>query len=295
VKPATVEYVRPSSIDEAVAWLAELGEDAKVLAGGQSLVPLLTMRLARPTVLIDINHVASLDDISHRDDAVAARALVRQADFAGASRLCDLCLPHIGHYVTRNRGTVCGSIAHADARAELPLALAALGGTVVAASRNGTRTIPADEFFVGHFTTALRPDELVLETVWPKPGDGWGFAFEELALRAGDYALGLAAVAIRVADRSNEDGSGGEWRVVEARVAIGANVDRPTLLPDISALIDGERLDADLAREAGNQAGATVEPVDGLHASSAYLRHLTGLLVERALLRAWRDATEEGA
>ena len=122
----------------------------------------------------------------------------------------------------------------------IPLALVALGGTVVAASLRGAREIAADEFFVGHFTTALEPDELVLETVWPALGHGWGVAFEELALRAGDYALGMAAVTVRAEGVSVANAGGGsEWRVAEARVAIGANVDRPTLLPDVSALVNG--------------------------------------------------------
>jgi CO/xanthine dehydrogenase FAD-binding subunit len=276
VKPAPVEYARPSSLEEAVHLLAEHGDEAKVLAGGQSLVPLLNMRLARPSVLVDINHVVDLGN--DRRDAGGTRvgAVVRQRDVGPLARLGALCLPFVGHYVTRNRGTVGGSIAHADARAELPLALLVHGGAAVAASTEGPRTIAADDLFVTHFTTSLRPTELVVETLWPSL-DGWGCAFEEFALRAGDFALAMAGAALRC-----EDG-----RVVEARIAIGATVDRPTLL---ESELRGTAVTEGVARELGALAAARAEPAESIHASVAYQRHLTALVVERAVIRAWRDA-----
>jgi 2-furoyl-CoA dehydrogenase FAD binding subunit len=280
VKPAPFRYLRPASVEETVAQLAEHGFDAKVIAGGQSLVPLLNMRMARPEVLIDINRVVDLDNVGADADATRVGALVRQARFTGVSPLVDLCLPLVGHYVTRNRGTVGGSIAHADAKAELPLALLALDGSVVAASVRGRREIPADEFFVTHFTTALEPDELVVETVWPVPAVGSGFGFRELALRRGDYAIGMAACALRL-----EDG-----RAAGTRIAIGATVDRPTLLREGAALVEGSTVDQSVARAAGEAARAAVEPLDGLHASAGYQRHVTALMVERAVLAAWNDA-----
>lgn len=281
MKPAPFDYVRPTSLEEAVAHLAEHGDEAKVLAGGQSLVPLLNMRMARPAVLVDINHVVDLANSTRSngdrsDDTARAGALVRQSGFGALARLAGLCLPFVGHFVTRNRGTVAGSIAHADARAELPVALLVHGGAAVAASTAGQRTIAADELFVTHFTTTLEPTELVVETLWPSL-DGWGCAFEEFALRAGDYALAMAAAALRC--------EGG--RVVEARIAIGATVDRPTLLE--SDLV-GTPVTEDAARELGAAAAARVEPIDSLHASAGYQRHLTALMVERAVLGAWRDA-----
>jgi 2-furoyl-CoA dehydrogenase FAD binding subunit len=256
VKPAPFRYERPETVEEAVAVLAEHGDEAKVLAGGQSLVPLLNMRMARPTVLVDINHVADLDNVSHLDGAVHCGALVRQASFAGASPLVDRCLPHIGHFVTRNRGTVGGSIAHADASAELPLALLVSGGSVVAASSRGRRTIPAEGFFVTHFTTVLEPDELLVETVWPDTGPA--VAFEELAQRRGDYGLCMAAAVAA---------NGG------LRIGVGSVVDRPTLLD-----VDPER--------PGESAAAQIEPADGLHASAAYLRRLVAVLVDRVVIQA---------
>jgi CO/xanthine dehydrogenase FAD-binding subunit len=286
VKPAPFEYARPASLDEALHLLAEHGEEAKVLAGGQSLVPLLNMRFARPGIVVDVNRLPGLDGIEEADGAIRVGALVRQTRFGtGPAVLARLplaaeCVPYIGHFVTRNRGTVGGSIAHADARAELPLALTALGGGVVAASRRGTRTISAGDFFVTHFTSALGPDELLVETLWPPAADGNGYAFEEFALRRGDYALGMAACTLRA--------QGG--RVAEARIAIGAVADRPTLLAEVATLVEGHAVDAALAREAGAVAARTVDPADSLHASAAYQKHLTGVLVERVVLSAWERA-----
>jgi carbon-monoxide dehydrogenase medium subunit len=283
VKPAPLEYRRAESVEEAVALLAEAGPDAKVLAGGQSFVPMLNMRMARPALLVDVNRVAGLDGIAAENGHVRVGATCRQRALersALARERCPLlaaCLPFVGHVATRNRGTVGGSVAHADAAAELPLALVALGGSVVAESRAGRRSIPAEELFVSHFTTALEPDELLVETVWPAAPPGAGYAFEELALRHGDYALSMAACALRV-----EGGA-----VAEARLALGAVASRPTL---VDVPLAGRAIDADAAREAGEAARAAVAPRGHLHASVGYLRHVTGVLAERAVLRAWEDA-----
>ena len=270
MKPAPFLYRRPETLDEALALLHEHGDEAKALAGGQSLVPLLNMRLARPAVLVDLNHVAGLDRIEANGD-VRVGALVRQRELERAPLpLVAEALPHVGHFVTRNRGTVGGSIAHADAAGELPLCLTVLGGTVVVRSARGERRIPIEEFFVSHFTTQLAPDELVVETVWPVLGDGWTFAFEELAQRRGDFALSMAACALRV-----ENG-----RIAEARVGVGSVVERPTLLET--------ELVGNIA--AAGLVNVAVAPHGTVHASGAYLRHLTSVLVERAVLRAWRNA-----
>lgn len=281
MKPPPVDYARPSSVQEAVELLAEHGDEAKVLAGGQSLVPLLNMRLARPAVLVDINHVVDLDNVDPEDGLSGVGALVRQRDVDPLARLAALCLPFVGHYVTRNRGTVGGSIAHADARAELPLALLVHDGAAIAASTEGRRTITADALFVTHFTTTLAPTELLIETLWPSL-DGWGCAFEEFALRTGDFALAMAAAALRC-----EDG-----RVVEARIGIGATVDRPTLL---ETDLVGATITSATARELGASAAARAEPAESMHASIAYQRHLTAVVVERAVTRAWEDAQGRAA
>jgi CO/xanthine dehydrogenase FAD-binding subunit len=258
VKPAPFRYIRAESAEDAVAALSE-HEDAKVLAGGQSLVPALNMRLLRPSVLVDVNRVSDFASVRPEDGAIAVGATVRQAH----PRLLDHpllaeALPHVGHHVTRNRGTVAGSVAHADPAAELPLCLVLLDGSVRARSARGVREIPARDFFVTHFTTSLEADELVVETVWPLPLAGWGYAFCELAQRHGDYALCMAAAAARGND---------------LRVAVGSVVERPALL--------------DVDPEApGASASAQVEPWGNVHASPKYLARLVQVLVDRAVARA---------
>jgi carbon-monoxide dehydrogenase medium subunit/2-furoyl-CoA dehydrogenase FAD binding subunit len=285
VKPPQFEYRRPETLDEALALLREHGDEAKVLAGGQSLVPVLNMRLLRPGLVVDVNRLAGLDRIEAANGDVRVGALVRQRALEESPLtpqrlpLVAEALPHVGHVVTRNRGTVGGSIVHADAAAELPLCLTVLGGAVMARSAEGTREVAADDFFITHFTSALAPGELVIETVWPALGRGWGVAFEELSQRHGDFGLSIAAAALHV-----EDG-----RVAEARVGIGSVVDRPTLLETDLA---GEAVTPELARETGARAGAGLTAFGNLHASPEYQRHLTGVLVERAVLRAWRNALE---
>jgi aerobic carbon-monoxide dehydrogenase medium subunit len=275
MKPAPFHYRRPESLDEALALLGEHGDEAKVLAGGQSLVPLLNMRLARPGVLVDLNRVGGLDHIE-ADGDVRIGALVRQRELERVPvPLVAEALPHVGHLVTRNRGTVGGSIAHADGAAELPLCLAVLDGVVVAESRPGRREIAAADFFVTHFLTTLEPGELVVETVWPLARDGEASGFEELALRTGDFAQSMAAVVLR---REGEI-------VAEARVGVGAVTDRPTRLPDVEALLVGSS-GHDAAADAGALAARLVDPPSTTHASSGYLRFLTGTLVRRAIERA---------
>ena len=256
MKPAPFRYERPDTVEEAVSLLTEHGDEAKVLAGGQSLVPALNMRIARPAVIVDVNRLPL-----GRVDGGRVGALVRQAD----PRLLDHpllaeAIPFVGHFVTRNRGTVAGSLAHADASAELPLCLALLGGSIVT-SRG--REVAAEELFVTHWTTALEPTELVVETVWPEPEAGVGYAFCELAQRHGDFALCAAAAAV---------GNG------ETRVAVGAVVDRPTVL----------EVDPDAP---GESAAAQVDPYGNLHASAEYLRSLVRVLVDRAVARARERAS----
>jgi CO/xanthine dehydrogenase FAD-binding subunit len=276
VKPPPFEYVAARSLDEALAALAEGGDDAKPIAGGQSLVPALNMRLVRPSLLVDLNR-AGLDHIAHENGTVRIGATARQRklelDPQAATRLplVAQALPHVGHVVTRNRGTVGGSVAHADGGAELPLCLVALGGTVVAAGTSGRREIPAADFFVTHYLTTLQPGELVTETIWPAARPEDGYAFEELSLRAGDFAQAMVAVA-------------------GTTVAVGAVTDRPTVLAEITALLEGNEPSEELAREAGELAARLVDPPGTIHATPAYLRHLTGVLVERALRRAWTSS-----
>lgn len=257
MKPAPFEYSRPATVDEAVDALKR--DDAKVLAGGQSLVPALNMRLLRPSLVVDVNHIAALDRVETTGEALVLGATVRQADprVRAHPLLADV-LPHVGHTVTRNRGTICGSLAHADPAAELPVALVAAGGSVVVASVTGRREIAAEDVFAGPYTTALAAGELIVESTWPMPREDEGFAFEELALRGGDYALCTTAVRVR----------GGELRVV-----VGGVTPMPTVLE-----IDPER--------PGESAASQVDPWGSIHASPAYLRSLVRVLVDRAVRRA---------
>jgi len=280
VKPPPFQYVAARSLEEALEALSQ-DEDAKPIAGGQSLVPALNMRLVRPTVLVDLNR-AGLDGIE-TNGSVRIGATTRQATLERDPRVHPLlreALPHVGHFVTRNRGTVGGSVAHADGAAEIPLCLAALGGTVVAAGLSGRHEVATDDFFVTHYLTTLAPGELVVETSWPRPAEGEGSAFEELALRTGDYALSMVAVVLRRANGVARD----------VRVVAGAVTDRPTALTDAAAAVAGAAVTEASAREAGALAAQAVDPPGSIHASPAYLRSVTGTLVERALLRAWERA-----
>ena len=289
MKPARFAYARPESVAEALDLLAAHGPGARPLAGGQSLVPWLNMRRIRVDALVDITRLPGLDAARIADDEVRVGALVTQTALEAAATPLPVvaeCLPFTGHLATRNRGTVGGSIAHADPKGELPLALLAAGGSaVVASSRRGQRTITADALFTGPFETALAPDELVLEIRWPVPGPGEGEAFEELAQRQGDFTLASAACRVRL----------GDGHVAAARVAAGAVADRPLLVPEAGEALAGlpagdDEAVARAAGAAGEAAAAAVPGIDDVHGSAAYRRHLTGALVRRAVTRALRRA-----
>jgi 2-furoyl-CoA dehydrogenase FAD binding subunit len=277
MKPAPFAYVRAESLDHAVEVLREHGDEAKPLAGGQSLVPALNMRLARPSVVVDLNRLVGLDAIGEDDGWINVGALARQSSVLRADLVRGRCpllaeaLAFVGHVVTRNRGTLGGSIAHADAAAELPLALVTLGGSVV----TSRRVLAADEFFVASFITALEPDELLLSTKWPAPRLGEGSAFQEFAPRHGDFALAAAACNLRV-----ENGV-----VAEARLAVNAVTQRPELV-DTASLV-GHTVDDEAARELGATAAAMVDPPPNLHGSPEYRRSLVATLAARAVTRAW--------
>jgi carbon-monoxide dehydrogenase medium subunit len=286
VKPPALRLQRPSSLGEALALLAEHGDDAKVLAGGQSLVPLLNFRLAAPALLVDLNQIPALAMIDIAGGAVRVGALCPQRDLErheaalAACPLLRLALPYVGHVATRNRGTVGGSIAHADAAAELPRVLQTLAGEVEVTGQSGARLVPAEEFFVSHLTSCLEPDEIVTEVRFPVTGDGWGAGFAEVAPRHGDYAVCAVACALRV--------EGGV--VAEARLGAGAVADRPLRLSAAEGALAGTRCEPEVLEAAATAARAAVEPSDGMHASAEYRRHLTGVLVTRAAGRAYAMA-----
>jgi len=288
VKPSPLRLERPRSLEQALALLAEHGDDAKVIAGGQSLVPLLNFRLAAPAVLVDLNQVPALAliDIAKGSVRVGAlspqRDLERHAAALAACPLLQLALPFVGHVATRNRGTVGGSIAHADAAAELPLLLQTLAGEVEVTGPAGARLVPSEEFFVSHLTSCLEPDELVTEVRFPVAGAGWGAGFAEVAPRHGDYAVCAVACALRV-----EDGI-----VTQARLGAGAVSDRPLRLAAAERALVGTRCEADALGSAAGEARGAVDPSDGMHASAEYRRHLAGVLASRAAQRAYAMAAE---
>jgi 2-furoyl-CoA dehydrogenase FAD binding subunit len=258
VKPARFDYLRAETLAQAHETLAAGGDDARILAGGQTLVPMLSMRMARPTVLVDIMHLPELGEITVTADGIRVGAGVRQAsllawrDLAQRQPLLAGAMPWIGHAQTRSRGTVCGSIAHADPSAELPLCLLCLQGPVVLSSRTGSRRVAAENFFTGAMSTAKADNELVEAVEFPQQRPGHGYAFREFARRHGDFAIVACAVIA---------GPHG------FRFAVGGVADRPVArdYPDL----DGPALD-----DALDAFGRELDAHDDLHATAAYRRRL---------------------
>ena len=305
MKAAPFDYVRPATVTEALAALSDAADDAKVLAGGQSLVPVLAMRLGRPAVLVDINTVAGLDELSLSDDTLYVGATVRQRrlehdPLTAAVPLLGMALPWIGHRELRSRGTVCGSLAHADPAAELPAVAACLNATLDIAGPSGRRTVSARDFFTGPMTTVLDPDELLLAARFPAAVPGDGFAFAELSRRHGDYAL--AGVAVRVTHTP----SGEVQRAVLAAFAISS---RPVVIDitnhltaalassDPSPHAPAEPLVRALTEPMSALADELVDTPGDMHASTAYRRRLFTHLAARELanahLRAKADPVRE--
>ncbi|HEX6148632.1 FAD binding domain-containing protein [Nocardioides sp.] len=277
MKPAPFAYRRPETLDQALDSLAG-ASGAKVLAGGQSLVPLLSMRLASPAMLVDINGLPDLDHVTVTEDGVRVGALARHADVladeaARASQpLLAMALAHVAHATIRNRGTTVGSIVHADAAAEMPVVLAVLGGSVTVASVRGERTIPADELFAGPLESTLAADEIATEAFFPALAAGEGVGFAEIARRHGDYALvGVAAIVRVEGDRR-----------VGARLGYLSVNDVPTVV-DVSGSSDDEAVERALEQ---------LEPADDIHATAAYRAHLARVLTRRVLRAATRDALD---
>ncbi len=277
MKPPRFSYARPETLDEALALLTD-GE-ASVLAGGMSLAAMLNMRLAAPELVIDINRLPDCDAITAEGNTVRTPCLVRQADAlrdAGVPLLA-LALPHVGHMQTRNRGTLCGSVAHADPSAEVPLCLTALGGQVELASHKGTRRVAAEDFFAGLLTTAREPDELITGLIWPKARAGTGHGFAEIAQRPGDFALAAAAAWARL------DGD-----IVEMGFALGGIEDRPRLFTPGAA---GMPASEATARELAETAVAELDAMSDHQADAAFRRHLGVEMATRALSDAFAGAT----
>jgi carbon-monoxide dehydrogenase medium subunit/6-hydroxypseudooxynicotine dehydrogenase subunit alpha len=290
MKPPPFEYDAPSSVDEALELLAAHGSEAKVLAGGQSLVPLLNFRLARPDRLIDINRLGELAQIRRRAEHLHVGALTRQAVLERSelvARHCPLLHQAIGfvaHAQIRNRGTVGGSIAHGDPAAELPVALAALDGEVLVRSRHGERRIGWEDLFVTHLTTSLEPEELLVEVIVPPVPPRTGAAFVEYARRHGDFALGGAAVTVTL------DGGGTCQR---ATIGLLGAAPTPVRARDAESDLAGVAIDDEAARASGARAVKDISPTGDIHGSSAYRRRLIEAMVRRAILAAVKRVPAE--
>jgi carbon-monoxide dehydrogenase medium subunit len=286
VKPPAFEYHAPETLEETLHVLARTGEDAKVLAGGQSLIPLLNMRLAAPGHLVDINRLTALDTLEVSREGVRVGALARHARVerssaaAAAQPLLQAALRQVAHPVVRNRGTVVGSLAHADPAAELPAVLAVLDGTVDAVSAGGRRVIPAAEFFAGPLESSLRPGELAVEAFFPALPAGAGTAFAEVARRHGDYAMAGAAAVVTLDQ---------DQRVSSARVAYLSVAATPLVL-DLTGVLDHRPpVTCDWAAAAA-YARDHIDTDEDIHASADYRRHLAGVLTERTLSAAAQEA-----
>ena len=279
MKPVPFAYHRPASLDEALALLERYGADGRVLAGGQSLVPALNMRLAAPAALIDINRLPGLDAISLEPEGLVIGALARHEAVEASplvarhAPLIAQAMPHIGHRAIRTRGTVGGSVALADPAAELPACLVALDAIVRAAGRGSRRDIPAQRFFRGIYTTDLAPGEIVTAIVVPPIGPGWRSRFDELARRHGDYALVGLAAHCRV------DGGA----ITEARLVFCGVGATPVGAARAEAALAGRRPNSDVLAEAGRALGADLDPPGDVHASAALRRHLARVLLSRTV------------
>lgn len=282
MKAAAFDYHAPATVEAALALLAAHGDDARVLAGGQSLVPTMAFRMARPAVLVDINRIPGLDRLETSGGRLTIGALVRHARFETpvvpgplGLLLADVA-HHIAHLPIRQRGTFCGSLAHADPASEWCAAALALDAAMTVRGPDGTRIIPARDWFQGIMTAALQPGEILTGVTLPLLGPEWRCGFAEFARRAGDFALAMAVVVLRM----------DQGRVAEARIALGGVGATPILAADAALLLRDLAPDAALIQTAAAAAAAECEPQDDLHADAEYRRDLVRAMVRRALAKA---------
>jgi CO/xanthine dehydrogenase FAD-binding subunit len=281
MKPAAFKYEMAVSLDHALALKAEYGDDARFLAGGQSLIPMLNFRVAQPAAVIDLNGLSELSGIRRRDHATVSvgaltryRMLERDPLVADTLPLVREALPHIAHSQIRNRGTIGGNLAHADPASELPAIIVALGGRLKARSRSGERLIAAGDFFVAPLTTALRADEMLVEIELPTPGKRNGFCFMEVARRRGDFALMGIAIALTL---------GVFGRCNALRMALCGAGDTPVDVSDAATGLIGHSVDAQSIEGVAEKVMRSIDPAGNVHASKGYQRHLAGVLVRRGL------------
>ena len=288
MKPAPFDYIAATSVDMAAAALADGGDDAKIIAGGQSLVPLLNFRLLRPSILIDINRIESLAFISETATDIRVGALTRHYQLETSPVIArhlpvlSCAMTHVAHLAIRNRGTIGGSLAHGDPAAELPMMALLLDAELHIGSVSAARITAARDFFLDALTVDLNAGEIVTEIALPKlpPQTGWGFA--EVSRRRGDFALAAAAATLAVAAGA----------IVEARIALSGIGRTAVRAATAESLLVGHALEPPLVSQAIEAVRAAIEPDTDLHASADYRRHLAGVLTGRALAAAWRRANE---
>jgi aerobic carbon-monoxide dehydrogenase medium subunit len=277
------EYACPASLAEAVSLLASHPGEAKVIAGGQSLMPMMAYRLATPSLLVDLRKLEGLDRIDIGKEGVRLGAKVRWRDILDsealrtAHPLLVAAIEHVAHYQIRNRGTVGGSLAHADPAAEMPGIAVACDAVIGVVGKAGTRTVRAADFFLGALTTVLQPDEIITGVRLPPWSSGRRWGFEEFSRRRGDFALGAVAVFY---DLDGLD------RAKDAHIGVIGASNRSRRIKDAEDVLNGRGVTAEQIAEAGRAVSAAVDPPDDIHASAAYRRSLAGTLTERALMRA---------
>ena len=292
MKPPRFDYLAPGTLDEALAILAERGEDAKVLAGGQSLVPLLNFRLVRPACLVDLNEVPGLDAIRPHDGGLAIGAMARQRAVETSALVRERCgllaeaMPQIGHVQIRNRGTIGGSLVHGDPAAELPAVVAALDGVLVLRSARGDRVLRAEQFFVAYLATATLASELLVEVRLPALPPRTGSAFLEVSRRQGDFALVGVAATVTLDEAGVCTGSA---------IALTGVGPTPVVVREASGALVGAKPSAAAFEDAARRVRAAVRPESDLHASREYRQHVGGVLARRALTLAVRRAASEGS
>ena len=276
MKPVAFDYYRPQTVSEVTALLSQNGDEAAILAGGMTLGPMLNLRVVHPRAVIDISRIAALKTISVKKVVVTGAGVVQNHALssdviATEIPLLAMALPWVGHFQTRNRGTLGGSVAHADPSAEIPLALVVCGGSVVLQSRRGERRVPAREFFVGALITQRQPDELITSLEWPCSAPDAGHAFMEIAQRHGDFAIAAAACSLRV---------GQVGRVEQLSLGIGGVEDRPVAI-DVNRFLGHPA--GEIAADLSEHAATSVTPMEDHAATADYRIALTKVLVERAL------------
>ena len=284
MKPSAFDYFDPKSVTEALKLLERYGDEGKLLAGGQSLVPMMNFRVARPKVLIDINGIKALQYIREMGKTLAIGALTRESELEASPVVRGRCpilakaVSYIGHAPVRTRGTIGGSLAHADPSAEIPTVICALNGQMKVVGRSARKTLGPEEFFLTYLTSGLDPSEILVEVRVPTLPPGTGWSFMELSRRHGDFAIvAVAAVLFK--------GKGKACK--EARIALGGVAPTPIRAAEAEAVLAGQKVTDSLIREAAQKAAAATEPESDYHASAEYRREMARVFTQRALSEAW--------